>query len=281
MRSALTTTTKSPVSTWRVNHGERFPLSVSAIDVDRRPRFCPSASTIHHWRSTVPALALTVFTVVRVPPDNGNAVADPKTLWADRGDYENSRPLRNPHGPPRRPRREHPESRIGPHRWHDDVRIALCNAQYTEWRTGHARPGGAGRQHKARLPCHLVRSIAVSPSRPTVAVASNPRTADRRTAGTTPRAARSGPRAARRRVRAHPRRRSFALADRPERERDRVAAIDRIAAHLNQRPAGAARALSRGARRRNADHQPRPWLSRSPRVRATAVRGLAARAAGG
>ena len=43
--SALTTTTKSPVSTWGVYSGLRLPRSVSAIRVASRPRVLPSAST--------------------------------------------------------------------------------------------------------------------------------------------------------------------------------------------------------------------------------------------
>ena len=60
--SAFTTTTKSPVSQCRVYQGERLPERVSAMTDASRPRFWPSASTMYHWRSTVPGFALTVLT---------------------------------------------------------------------------------------------------------------------------------------------------------------------------------------------------------------------------
>jgi hypothetical protein len=73
--SALTTTTKSPVSMCGVYCGLRLPRSVSAIWVARRPRVCPSASTTYHSRVTSPGLAFQVFMVIEKRADTLSAGA--------------------------------------------------------------------------------------------------------------------------------------------------------------------------------------------------------------
>src|SRR5438067_5354564 len=61
IRSAFTTTTKSPVSTCGVYSALPLPRSVSAICVARRPRVFPSASTTNQRRSTSCGFAVQVF----------------------------------------------------------------------------------------------------------------------------------------------------------------------------------------------------------------------------
>jgi hypothetical protein len=55
--SALTTTTKSPVSQCGVYSGFVFPRSASAICVARRPSVWPAASTTSQLRSRVAGVA--------------------------------------------------------------------------------------------------------------------------------------------------------------------------------------------------------------------------------
>jgi hypothetical protein len=50
--SALTTITKSPVSTCGANAGFVLPRSVAATTAASRPSVLPSASTTHHLRGT-------------------------------------------------------------------------------------------------------------------------------------------------------------------------------------------------------------------------------------
>src|SRR5918998_6401738 len=64
-RSAFTTTTKSPTSTWGVYWALCLPRNTRAISVERRPRVLPSASTTYHLRSTSSGRAMKLFIILR------------------------------------------------------------------------------------------------------------------------------------------------------------------------------------------------------------------------
>src|SRR5215213_2865611 len=70
MRSALTTITKSPTSTWGVYSGLRLPRSMSAIWVASRPSVLPVASTTSQLRSRDSGVATYVF-IAEGPPRGG------------------------------------------------------------------------------------------------------------------------------------------------------------------------------------------------------------------
>src|SRR5262245_61961620 len=82
--AALTTTTKSPASTWGEKRGFVFPRSTDAIREARRPSTFPSASATYHRRAARAAsvLRFVVDLVIGMSASVGQERRDPRTTVA-------------------------------------------------------------------------------------------------------------------------------------------------------------------------------------------------------